>query len=42
MGKGEEASAEAKAHHVGVSPQEDRGGTKGTVGEVEEVEERER
>jgi hypothetical protein len=24
---------ETEAHHVGVSPQEDRGGTAGTVGE---------
>src|ERR1039458_9926301 len=33
MGKGEESSAETKANHVGISPQEDCGGTKGTVGE---------
>jgi len=33
MGKGEKSRAETEAHHVGVSPQEDRGGTKGTVGE---------
>jgi hypothetical protein len=33
MGKDKKSSAETKAQHVGVSPQEDRGGTKGTVGE---------
>jgi hypothetical protein len=27
--------AETQAHHVGISTQEDRGGTKGTVGEGE-------
>ena len=47
MGKGSEgieASSEGsennwlgscEAHHVGISPQEDRGGTAGTVGEGE-------
>jgi hypothetical protein len=35
MGKGERSRAETQAQHVGISPQEDRGGTKGTVGEVE-------
>ena len=39
MGKGEGSSAEAKAHNVGISPQEDRGGTTGTLGEVEGGEE---
>jgi hypothetical protein len=33
MGKSQRSCAEAQAQHVGVSPQEDRGGTKGTVGE---------
>jgi hypothetical protein len=39
MGKGERSSAETKAQHVGIGPQEDRGSTKGTVGEVEGGEE---
>ena len=34
MGEGEESSTETEAHHVGISPQKDRGGTKGTVGEA--------
>ena len=35
MGEGERSSAESQAHHVGISPQEDRGGAAGKVGEVE-------
>jgi hypothetical protein len=31
----EMSRAETQAHHVAISPQKDRGGTKGTVGEVE-------
>jgi hypothetical protein len=30
---GENWASSYQTHHVGVSPQEDRGGTKGTVGE---------
>jgi hypothetical protein len=35
MGKSERSSGygETQTHHVGISPQEDRGGTAGTVGE---------
>jgi hypothetical protein len=39
MGKGERSSAETHAQHVGVSPQKDRGGTKGEVGKAEGGEE---
>ena len=33
MSAGERSSAETPAHHVGISPQEDRGGTASAVGE---------
>jgi len=33
MGKGERSRVETQAHHVSISPQEDRGGTAGKVGE---------
>jgi hypothetical protein len=33
MGKSERSSAETQAQHVGISPQEDRGGAKGEVGD---------
>ncbi len=33
VGKSKRSSAETQTHHVGISPQEDRGGTKGEVGE---------
>jgi hypothetical protein len=32
VGDENHGQGETKAHHVGISPQEDRGGTKGTVG----------
>jgi hypothetical protein len=38
-GGGENGSGSSKAHHVGISPQEDRGGTKGKMGEVPGAEE---
>ena len=40
MGKGEGSSAETQAHHVGISPQENRGGAAGEVGKVEGGEEK--
>ncbi|MGA2202038.1 MAG: hypothetical protein ABSG40_08765 [Terriglobales bacterium] len=35
MGKGKRSRAETQAHHVSISPQEDRGGTKSEMGEGE-------
>jgi hypothetical protein len=39
VGKSKQSIAEGQAHHVGTSPQEDRGGTAGEVGEGEGCEE---
>jgi hypothetical protein len=34
MGEGERSSLETEAHHVSISPQEDRGGAEEKVGEA--------